>query len=82
MRKVNIGTKYTKLQITEFSSGYVKFWKVHNCVSLSCRRCFFNFHLKVNVVEDLISFGIEDHTLGPINKVVDGFVLILIFCND
>ena len=40
--------------------------KVHNCISLSCRRCFFSFHLKVNVVEDLIWFGIEDHTLGPI----------------
>jgi len=46
--------------------------KVHNCVSLSCRRCFFSFHLKVNVVEDLISFGIEDHTLGPI-KVREHF---------
>jgi len=46
--------------------------KVHNCVSLSCRRFFFSFHLKVNVVEDLISFGIEDHTLGP-TKVREHF---------
>jgi len=41
------------------------FAKVNNCVSLSCRRCFFSFHLKVNVVEDFIPFGIEDYTLGP-----------------
>jgi len=27
--------------------------------------CFFSFHLKINVVEGLISFGIEDHTFGP-----------------
>ena len=46
--------------------------KVHNCVSLSCRRFFFSFHLKVNVVEDLISFGIEYHTLGP-TKVREHF---------
>jgi len=26
---------------------------------------FFSFHLKVSAVEDLISFGIEDHTFGP-----------------
>jgi len=30
-------------------------------------RCFFSFHLKVNVVEDLISCGNEDHTLRPTN---------------
>jgi len=34
--------------------------------------CFFSFHLKVNVVEDLISFGIEDHTFGP-TKVREHF---------
>jgi len=28
-------------------------------------RCFFSFRLKVNVVEDLISFGFEDKTFGP-----------------
>jgi len=39
--------------------------KLHNWVSLSCSRCFFIFHLKVNVVEHLIWFGIEDHTFGP-----------------
>jgi len=33
---------------------------------------FFSFHLKVNVVEDLISFGIEHHTLRPI-KVREHF---------
>jgi len=33
---------------------------------------FFSFHLKVNVVEDLISFGIEDHTFRPI-KVREHF---------
>ena len=33
----------------------------------SCRRCFLSFHLKVKVVENLISSGIEDHTSGPIN---------------
>jgi len=32
-----------------------------------CRRCFLSFHLKVNVVENIISSGIEDHTFGPIN---------------
>ena len=26
-----------------------------------------SFHLKVKVVESLISSGIEDHTFGPIN---------------
>jgi len=33
----------------------------------SCRRCFLSFHLKVRVVEDLISSGVEDHTFGPTN---------------
>ena len=33
----------------------------------SCRRCFLRFHLKVKVVENLMSSGIEDHTFGPIN---------------
>jgi len=28
---------------------------------------FFKFHLKVNVVENVISSGIEDHTFGPMN---------------
>ena len=35
----------------------------------SCRRCFLSFHLKVKVVESLISSGIEDHTFGPINLI-------------
>jgi len=30
-------------------------------------RCFLSFHLKVKVVENLTSPGIEDHTFGPIN---------------
>ena len=30
-------------------------------------RCFLCFHLKVKVVENLISFGIEDHTFEPMN---------------
>jgi len=33
----------------------------------SCRRWFLSFYLKVKVVENLISSGIEDHTFGPIN---------------
>ena len=33
----------------------------------SNRRCFLSFHLKVKVVENLISSGIEDHTFGPMN---------------
>ena len=33
----------------------------------SCRRCFLSFHLKVKVVESLISSGIEDHTFTPID---------------
>jgi len=33
----------------------------------SCRRCFLSFHLKVKVVENLISSGVEDHTFGPMN---------------
>jgi len=41
--------------------------KVHNWEFLSCRRCFLSFHLKVKVVENLISSGIEDHTFGPMN---------------
>jgi len=41
--------------------------KVHNWEFFSCRRCFLSFHLKVRVVESLISSGIEDHTFGPIN---------------
>ena len=28
---------------------------------------FFSFHLKVKVVENLISSGIEDHTFGTMN---------------
>ena len=28
---------------------------------------FLSFHLKVEVVESLISSGIEDHNFGPIN---------------
>ena len=34
---------------------------------LSCRRCFLGFHLKVNIVESLILFDIEDHTFGRTN---------------
>jgi len=41
--------------------------KVHNWEFFSCRRCFLSFHLKVKVVENLILYGIEDHTFGPIN---------------
>jgi len=36
-------------------------------IFFSCRRCFLSFHLKVKVVENLISSGIEDHTFGPMN---------------
>jgi len=32
-----------------------------------CRRCFLSFHLKVKVVENLISSGIEDHAFRPIH---------------
>ena len=31
------------------------------------RRCFLSFHLKVKVVESLISSGIEDHIFEPVN---------------
>ena len=41
--------------------------RVHNCVSLSSGRCFLSFHLKIRVVEVLLSSGIEDHTFGPTN---------------
>jgi len=41
--------------------------QVHNWEFFSCRRCFLNFDLKVKVVENLISSGIEDHTSGPMN---------------
>jgi len=41
--------------------------KVHNWEFVSCRRCFLSFHLKVKVLENLISSGIEDHTFGPMN---------------
>ena len=61
-------TKYTDLQ--KEKNLVLDKWnvaKVHNCVPLPCRRCSFIFHLKINVVDDLLSFGIEDHTLEPTN---------------
>jgi len=68
-KEVNIHKIYTELQNTRIHR--ILFWikcnaaKVHNCVSFSRRKCFFSFQLKVNVVEDLIWFDIEDHTFGP-----------------
>ena len=41
--------------------------KVHNWEFCSHRRCFLSFHLKIKVIENLISSGIEDHTFGPMN---------------
>ena len=41
--------------------------KVHNWEYFSYRRCLLRFYLKVNVVGNLLSSGIEEHTFGLIN---------------
>ena len=66
--KIHRITKYYNLQ--NFVLDKCNIEKVHYFLSFSCRRCFFSFH--GNVVEDLISFGIEDHTFGP-TKVREHF---------
>ena len=58
---------YRILEYTVFCSGQGNVAKVHNWEFFSCRRFFLSFHLKVKVVENLISSGIEDHTFGPMN---------------
>ena len=68
-KQIHIKNK-TELQNTRIHSSLLdkgNVSKVHNWEFFSCRRCFLSFHLKVKVVESLISSGIEDHTFGPIN---------------
>ena len=64
-QKQNRVTEYQNTQYFVLDKGNVA--KVHNWEFFSCRKCFLSFYLKVNVVENLISSGIEDHTFGPIN---------------
>ena len=68
--KVSVHKKQAELQNTRIYT--ILFWtremlQVHNWEFFSCRRCFLSFHLKVKVVQNLISSGIEDHTFGPMN---------------
>jgi len=68
--KINTYKNKTELQNSRIHSSLLDKWnvaKVHSWEFFSCRRCFLSFHLKVKVVESLISSGIEDHTFGPIN---------------
>ena len=63
--KKNRVAEYQNTQYFVLDKGNVA--KVHNWEFFSCRRCFLSFHLKVKVVENLISSGIEDHTFGTMN---------------
>ena len=59
---------YRILEYTVFVLDKGNVAKVHNWEFFSCTwKCFLSFHVKVKVVESLISFGIEEHTFGPIN---------------
>ena len=64
-QKISRVTEYQNRQCFVLDKGNVA--KVHSQEFFSCRRCFLSFHLKVKVVENLISSGIEDHTFGPMN---------------
>ena len=70
IRKSKYTQKIKELQNTRIHSSLLDKWnvaKVYSWNFFSCRRCFLSFHLKVKVVESLISSVIEDHTFGPIN---------------
>ena len=64
-KKISRVTEYYNTQYFVLDKGNVA--KVHNWEFFSCRRCFLSFHLKVKVVENLISSGLEDRTFGPMN---------------
>ena len=65
--KVNIHKKIELQNTQYFVLDKKNVAKVHNWEFCSCRRYFLSFHLKVKMVENLISSGMEDHTFGPIN---------------
>ena len=60
-QKISRVTEYYNTQYLVLDKGNVA--KDRNWELFSCRRCFLSFQ----VVESLISSGIEDHTFGPIN---------------
>ena len=62
-QKISRVTEYQNTQYFVLDKGNVP--KVHNWEFVSCRSCFLSLHLKVKVVENLISSGIEDHTFEP-----------------
>ena len=64
-QKISGVTRYWNTQYFVLDKGNVP--KVHSWEFFSCRRCFLSFHLKLKVVENLISPGIEDQTFGPMN---------------
>jgi len=66
--KLNKVKKWQKLINEMQKKNKAKQKKTMECAFMpKVMGCFFSFHLKVNMVEDLILFGIEDHTIEPTN---------------